>query len=167
MALCRDGPSCRHHLRSTGEHAVKPCSAIAADRIIGAEPPARRSCSAESASRVDGAGNCANWRVLKGHITNRYRASCLRTRRGCWPQKNDLRYSSRIKGELSFVREETGWRTILYELSPERYEDEAEQKKSLELFRNNLHDTLVITFDELIDKLRHLHKFLLPPGSSV
>jgi Domain of unknown function (DUF4263) len=40
--------------------------------------------------------------------------------------------------------------------------EEIEQKKSLELFRNNLHDTLVITFDELLEKLRHLHKFLSP-----
>jgi hypothetical protein len=37
-----------------------------------------------------------------------------------------------------------------------------DQKKSLELFRNNLHDTLVITFDELLEKLRYLHKFLSP-----
>lgn len=32
--------------------------------------------------------------------------------------------------------------------------------KSLELFRNNLHDVLVITFDELLEKLHHLHSFL-------
>jgi hypothetical protein len=38
--------------------------------------------------------------------------------------------------------------------------DDPDQKKSLELFRNNLHDVLVITFDELLEKLRHLHKFL-------
>jgi hypothetical protein len=37
-----------------------------------------------------------------------------------------------------------------------------EQKRSLELFRNNLHDTLIVTFDELLQKLRHLHTFLLP-----
>lgn len=36
------------------------------------------------------------------------------------------------------------------------------QKKSLELFRNNLNDVLVITFDELLEKLRHLQKFLSP-----
>ena len=35
-----------------------------------------------------------------------------------------------------------------------------DQKKSLELFRNNLHDVLVITFDELVEKLRNLHRFL-------
>jgi len=35
-----------------------------------------------------------------------------------------------------------------------------ELMKSLELFRNNLHDVLVITFDELLVKLRHLHSFL-------
>ena len=34
------------------------------------------------------------------------------------------------------------------------------EKKSFELFRNNLHDILVITFDELLEKLRHLHRFL-------
>ena len=38
--------------------------------------------------------------------------------------------------------------------------EEPDQKKSLELFRNNLHDVLVITFDELLEKLRQLHKFL-------
>jgi Domain of unknown function (DUF4263) len=37
-----------------------------------------------------------------------------------------------------------------------------EQKRSLELFRNNLHDTLIVTFDELLQKLRHLHTFLSP-----
>jgi hypothetical protein len=41
--------------------------------------------------------------------------------------------------------------------------EEPEQKKSLELFRNNLHDTLIVTFDELLAKLRHLHQFLMPP----
>jgi hypothetical protein len=40
--------------------------------------------------------------------------------------------------------------------------DEVDQKKSLELFRNNLHDILIITFDELLEKLRDLHKFLSP-----
>jgi hypothetical protein len=40
--------------------------------------------------------------------------------------------------------------------------DAPEEKKSVELFRNNLHDTLIVTFDELLQKLRHLHKFLTP-----
>jgi hypothetical protein len=35
-----------------------------------------------------------------------------------------------------------------------------DEKKSLELFRNNLNDVIVVTFDELIEKLRHLHAFL-------
>lgn len=43
--------------------------------------------------------------------------------------------------------------------------EDPDQKKSLELFRNNLHDTLVITFDELLSKLKHLHHFLLPQES--
>jgi hypothetical protein len=38
--------------------------------------------------------------------------------------------------------------------------DAPELRKSLELFRNNLHDVLVITFDELLEKLRRLHSFL-------
>jgi Domain of unknown function (DUF4263) len=42
---------------------------------------------------------------------------------------------------------------------------EPEQKKSLELYRNNLHDVLVITFDEVLQKLRHLHKFLSPESA--
>ncbi len=37
------------------------------------------------------------------------------------------------------------------------------EKKSLELFRNNLNDILVITFDELLGKLRGLHTFLSSP----
>jgi len=37
---------------------------------------------------------------------------------------------------------------------------ETDRKRSFELFRNNLHDVLVITFDELIAKLQHLHHFL-------
>jgi len=41
-----------------------------------------------------------------------------------------------------------------------RTPDAPEQRKSLELLRNNLHDVLVITFDELLEKLRHLHTFL-------
>jgi hypothetical protein len=44
--------------------------------------------------------------------------------------------------------------------------EEPEQKRSLELFRNNLHDTLIVTFDELLANLRHLHRFLVPPTSS-
>jgi len=35
-----------------------------------------------------------------------------------------------------------------------------DEKKSLELFRNNINDVLVVTFDELLEKLRHLHTFL-------
>jgi hypothetical protein len=44
--------------------------------------------------------------------------------------------------------------------------EEREQKRSLELFRNNLHDTLIVTFDELLVKLRHLQQFLAPPTPS-
>lgn len=39
--------------------------------------------------------------------------------------------------------------------------DQAE-KKSFELFRNNLNDVIVITFDELLEKLRMIFKFLSP-----
>lgn len=39
---------------------------------------------------------------------------------------------------------------------------ERAEKKSLELFRNSLSDVLVITFDELLGKLRGLHAFLNP-----
>jgi hypothetical protein len=35
-----------------------------------------------------------------------------------------------------------------------------EEKKSLELYRNNLRDVIVITFDELAAKLKALHEFL-------
>jgi hypothetical protein len=35
-----------------------------------------------------------------------------------------------------------------------------EEKKSLELYRNNLRDVIVITFDELLVKLKALHEFL-------
>jgi hypothetical protein len=35
-----------------------------------------------------------------------------------------------------------------------------EEKKSLELYRNNLRDVIVITFDELLAKLKVLHEFL-------
>ncbi|TIR90023.1 Shedu anti-phage system protein SduA domain-containing protein, partial [Mesorhizobium sp.] len=35
-----------------------------------------------------------------------------------------------------------------------------EEKKSLELYRNNLRDVIVITFDELLAKLKALHEFL-------
>ncbi len=38
-----------------------------------------------------------------------------------------------------------------------------DEKKSLELFRNNLNDVLVVTFNELLEKLRHLHTFLKEP----
>jgi hypothetical protein len=38
------------------------------------------------------------------------------------------------------------------------------EKKSLELFRNSLNDLLVITFDELVGKLRGLHAFLARPN---
>ena len=37
-----------------------------------------------------------------------------------------------------------------------------DQRKSLELFRNNLNDVLVVAFDELLEKLKHLHTFLSP-----
>lgn len=33
-------------------------------------------------------------------------------------------------------------------------------RKSLELYRNNLRDVVVVTFDELLEKLRSLHEFL-------
>jgi hypothetical protein len=33
-------------------------------------------------------------------------------------------------------------------------------KKSLELFRNNLNDVIVVTFDELLEKLQHFHALL-------
>jgi hypothetical protein len=35
-----------------------------------------------------------------------------------------------------------------------------DRRKSLELFRNNLNDVLVVTYDELLAKLEHLHLFL-------
>jgi len=37
-----------------------------------------------------------------------------------------------------------------------------EGKKSLELFRNSLNDVLVVTFDELVTKLKQLREFLSP-----
>jgi hypothetical protein len=37
---------------------------------------------------------------------------------------------------------------------------ERSMKRSLELFRNSLHDVAVVTFDELLEKLRALHGFL-------
>ncbi|CAN5391780.1 hypothetical protein BH09PSE1_BH09PSE1_02220 [soil metagenome] len=45
--------------------------------------------------------------------------------------------------------------------------EEKAQKKSFELYRNNLHDVQIITFDELLAKLRHLHDFLsqVPAGT--
>lgn len=44
--------------------------------------------------------------------------------------------------------------------------DEA-RKRSLELFRNNLHDVSLVTFDELLEKLRALHGFLSSPEDAV
>ncbi|RUV67124.1 DUF4263 domain-containing protein [Mesorhizobium sp. M5C.F.Cr.IN.023.01.1.1] len=38
-----------------------------------------------------------------------------------------------------------------------------DQQKSFELFRNNLRDVTVITFDELLSRLRALHEFLKSP----
>lgn len=40
--------------------------------------------------------------------------------------------------------------------------NDPDNKKSLELFRNNLNDVLIVTFDELLEKLRHLYAFLSP-----
>jgi hypothetical protein len=37
-----------------------------------------------------------------------------------------------------------------------------DQKKSLELFRNNINDVIIVTFDELLEKLKNLYKFLSP-----
>ena len=42
----------------------------------------------------------------------------------------DLRYQGRIKGKFSFLREQSGWTTILYELSPQRWEDAGEHPNS-------------------------------------
>jgi hypothetical protein len=36
----------------------------------------------------------------------------------------------------------------------------ADQKKSFELARNNLHDVIVVTFNELLEKLQHIYSFL-------
>jgi len=41
-----------------------------------------------------------------------------------------------------------------------------EAKKSLELFRNSLNDVLIVTFDELLTKLKHLLEFISPVGQS-
>jgi len=38
--------------------------------------------------------------------------------------------------------------------------EEADQKKSFELFRRNSKDGEVVTFDELLEKLRQLYTFL-------
>lgn len=38
-----------------------------------------------------------------------------------------------------------------------------DEKKSLELYRNNLRDVVVITFDELLRILQNLHEFLAKP----
>jgi len=40
----------------------------------------------------------------------------------------------------------------------------SDAKKSLELFRNSLSDVLIISFDELLVKLKHLWEFLSPSG---
>lgn len=39
--------------------------------------------------------------------------------------------------------------------------DEIDEQKSFELFRGNSKDIAIITFDELLEKLKHLHAFLL------
>jgi hypothetical protein len=36
-----------------------------------------------------------------------------------------------------------------------------DKKRSLELYRNNLRDVVVITFDELLRSLQNLHEFLV------
>ena len=38
--------------------------------------------------------------------------------------------------------------------------DERDQMKSLEIFRRNSKDVEIVTFDELLEKLKHLHSFL-------
>jgi len=43
---------------------------------------------------------------------------------------------------------------------------DAAGKRSLELFRNSLHDVSLVTFDELLEKLRALHGFLSAPGDA-
>ena len=42
-----------------------------------------------------------------------------------------------------------------------------DEKKSFELYRNNLRDVIVITFDELLAKLKALHEFLSKPPTKV
>ena len=42
-----------------------------------------------------------------------------------------------------------------------------DEQKSLELFRNNLRDVTVITFDELLARLRALHEFLKTPPTRI
>ncbi|UCI17885.1 DUF4263 domain-containing protein [Mesorhizobium sp. B2-1-8] len=42
-----------------------------------------------------------------------------------------------------------------------------DEKKSFELYRNNLRDVVVITFDELLAKLKALHEFLSKPPNTV
>jgi hypothetical protein len=37
---------------------------------------------------------------------------------------------------------------------------EPAHKRSLDLFRNASKDVAIVTFDELLDKLRHIHKFM-------
>jgi len=38
--------------------------------------------------------------------------------------------------------------------------DSADQQKSFELFRKNSKDVEIVTFDELLEKLKHLRDFL-------
>lgn len=44
-----------------------------------------------------------------------------------------------------------------------RRPQDPDQSKSLELFRNSLKDVALVTYDELLEKLRHLHRFLTQP----
>jgi hypothetical protein len=38
-----------------------------------------------------------------------------------------------------------------------------DQRKSFELFRGNSKDVHIVTFDELLEKLKQLREFLTPP----
>lgn len=38
------------------------------------------------------------------------------------------------------------------------------KRRSFEVFRNSCKDVEVVTFDELLNKLKLLHKYLTPPG---
>lgn len=42
--------------------------------------------------------------------------------------------------------------------------DTQDKRRSLDLFRNATKDVAVITFDELLDKLRAIHRLMSPPG---